>query len=1739
MRTLMTTIVIVMTLIGGVCHLKAGVAPAALDLASLQASSEEYGKALTPDRIVPEKAKSGRVLVQAAEVMLAERQCSESMALTKMAIRYLGADKAPLWQLLAEAAACQGTWNEVGFAAYLAFTGTNDQALQNSALALLGESLVRQANWGDDWESLALAIFSQLRSQVGGPELEKKINYLKHLVDEKKKLVVKKAYATTSGEQPSLCIEFSRALLTDDSIRYGDYIRFSPALDGGFTVEDQTVCVDGAAYGSSYEVVVRKGMPATDGSLEATFSQTLATGHRESALWFNKNAYVLPKADQAGIALYSVNIKEVNLAVYRIHERNILSRFVSQQFRANLSEYELDNLSESMGEKVWTGSTTIDGPADRNQASSLVLPDRVINAPGLYVISAKNAGKTEESWKDLATQWLVVTDIGLTAYAGDEGLAVVARSLATAKPLPGVKLTLLARNNSPLAEAVSDDEGVATFAGGLLKGQGGMEPVQVTVAGTGHGFAFLQLDQPAFDLSDRGVGGRATSGPLDAYVYTERGIYRPGESLTAVAILRDSQGRGVADLPLTARLLGPDGSPVQERVVKADPSGAYVNSFALARNAAMGSWRIALYVDVTEKPVGEVAFEVHAFVPPRLEVSLSGTDVLSETAASVLAVQADYLYGAAGSDLTANASMVLSYDSHPFADYGEYFFGRMGEEVNIPEIYLEEVRTNQTGKATFTLNLAEQSDTLQPLKAEVGITVMDIDGRKINKSIDVPVRHLPWYVGLKANFADLHAQADGDAGFALISLDPAGKPLIPESLSYLLVEEEIDYQWFRRDSEWGYERAVKDREIARQDLQVDATGQVQFTVPVKQGEYRLEILGPDRNVVTSVRFTAGDQVAGMGDTPDMVKVELDRASYKVGDKAKLKIVAPFAGEASLVLAGRNVHSIRHFPLAATGEEVEIAVDEAWGSGAYALVTVFRPGGEKDKANRAIGVIWLGIDPDAQRLDVALEVPEQVTPRQTISIPVQIKGAASAEQVYLTLAAVDEGVLGLTEFASPDPLAYFFARQKLGTEIRDIYGRLIDDGEGKPLVLREGAGDDDLRGAPDGNIQVVSLFSGVVKVDGGGRAVVELALPDYNGRLRLMAVAWSSGKLGAANGAMQVSDPVVVSPSLPRFLTEGDQAEMTLLLQNLRGAAGDYQIKITGSGAVGSDQPTATARLAVGDRRVVKLPIQAKSIGKGAFHVEVLGPESMQYQGDYPLNVRGRQLPLLTRNFMTIEPGKEFRLDTSLIAGLREEDAEVRLTISNGPNLDVGGLLDQLDRYPYGCLEQLVSRAMPLLFANELAARWDRAEDPALAAKLVDAIEAIVQKQLYDGSFAVWSPDGEGDDWLSVYAMEFLVRARIAGFTVADFFFDRGLAWLEDQAGNVVDPPKEKVDMRAYAHYVLSLAGKGKAEDARYLFDTSLAEMSSSLSVAQLAVAMANMGDLDRAQKGFTAALTGQKSGRQDDWLTYASPLRDTAGMISLISSADPAFGRLAELWERLTRQMASQTYLSTQEQAWLIMAALRLNKQTDLQLTVDGKEEAVGDIFSLRKTGGELKTASTIVNKGTSPAWAVLTVVGSPQAALPPLENNFRLQRSLLTTAGKPLAGPIHQGDLVVVLLKGEMLAKDRQEALMVDLLPSGFEIENTHPELIENTTYAWLPELAVTRSADGFDDRYVAAIHPDQFNDEKKKKIFNLAYLVRAVTPGSYIYPAAEVEDMYQPAYRARTAASRVEIVNPSGGGK
>jgi hypothetical protein len=977
------------------------------------------------------------------------------------------------------------------------------------------------------------------------------------------------------------------------------------------------------------------------------------------------------------------------------------------------------------------------------------------------------------------------------------------------------------------------------------------------------------------------------------------------------------------------------------------------------------------------------------------------------------------------------------------------------------------------------------------------------------------------------------------ATFEAIAVAPDGARTVRKGVAWSLYKITDDYQWFNSDGRWSYEPVKSSKRVADGTVDIGDDAPAKFAAQVGWGRHRLDLKSADGER-TSITFDVGWGGSASADTPDNVVVTLDKESYAPGEEAKLRIASRYQGKATIALVGEKVEQFIDDEQTNGDNVVPFKVGADWGAGAYAVATTYRPLDVKARRmpGRALGLAWFAIDENARKLDIAINAPEKTRPRQAMNLPIKIGGLAAGEQAQVTVAAVDVGILNLTGYKTPDPRAYFFGQRKLAVDIRDLYGMLIDGMEGSAGAIQTGG---DQSGALEGNLPTqppLALFSGVVKVGADGVANVSFDLPAFNGSVRVMAVAWSKTRVGAAEATVIVRDPVVVTATLPRFLDLGDRSQMHIDLDNVEGEAGDYRLDldIHGPLTAEADALSRTVKLAAHQRASVTMPIAAAGVGTATLDLRITGPGLSATQR-LPLGIQAGAPDVYRRIINPLAPGASATISDDLLAEFVPGTGSVSLAASPFGALDAPAVLQALDRYPYGCSEQTVSRAMPLLYANRLASLEHLAIDPDLDGRVRQAIDREMTRQSSNGAFGLWAADADGDDlWLDAFVTDFLTRARERGFAVPQRGFDSALDHLRNEVVNAADPGEGTGEPLAYALYVLARNGRPVIGDLRYLADDKLAVFHTPLAKGQIGAALAMLGDRARTGKVFAAALDALDAER-DNGLSrpdYGSTLRDGSALLALIAEANLSQGEIAgdpiaRAAAVVERARDASSYTSTQENNWIALAAEALAEHGTLSaFTVDG-QPVKGAVY--RKWSGYAlgQKLAVIANTGKSTAQLVTTVSGAPIAPEPAAAQGYALERSFYKLDGTNVdAKSVKQNDRIVVVLKITESEARYAKLLVVDRLPAGLEIDN--PTLFDSGSidaFSWLKKDLDPVHTEYRDDRFVAAID----REPGQSAFFSLAYVVRAVAPGVYVYPPATAEDMYRPDRFGRTAFGQIEV--------
>ena len=893
-----------------------------------------------------------------------------------------------------------------------------------------------------------------------------------------------------------------------------------------------------------------------------------------------------------------------------------------------------------------------------------------------------------------------------------------------------------------------------------------------------------------------------------------------------------------------------------------------------------------------------------------------------------------------------------------------------------------------------------------------------------------------------------------------------------------------------------------------------------------------------------------------------------------GDTVKLTVTPPHDGQALVTVEGDRMLWSKWVDAKAAGTVVDIPIDEAWKRhDLYVSAVVFRPGSAGDRVTpaRAVGLAFLPIASDDRKLNVTLTAPPKVEPEKKTTVRVKVDGAGG-KTAHVTLSAVDVGILNINQYATPDPMDFYFGKHRYDAELRDMYGKLIEKMEGTQGRLKWG-GDAAMRGDSRSlpkKVKLVDLFSGPVQLNEQGEADIALDLPDFNGTLRLMAVAFTDSNYGHADQEMTVAAPIVAELNMPRFISPGDRATVAVDVANLSGSAQQVTVNLEALDPLSiADGGTRTLTLKDRQRATVRFtatPTGAYGLGLMRLVIDGKGgAKPIHIERESVLQVQPSHAAEHVIKRVRLAPGERFTPDPAAVSGYYPDSVTANVSMSNRPPINVSRLVRDLLRYPYGCTEQTISAAMPwVLLDEEDGKRFDlpvQSKDQR-AEKVAVAVGRLAGMRNAAGGYSLWGTDASARDiWLTAYAVGFLQDARDQGFEVPEQSLDRSRQWLQEQLqqslgafgtwpevlrkslqnGNVDSSYLDTMrgDHRRFAGYaaaalVLARDKQASLATVRQLFDRYQERALSPLPLIQLAAAFQLMGDTGRMEKAVELALVRpygypiKGSYYTGAWLgDYGSPVRDYALGYALASQYQLAPQGREAMLSQLDHHLHGRSYLSTQEQMSLILAARSTGGDADKPwaatlVTATGSQS----LGSAQDETVALKSADVplvqLTNTGSEPMFVEFDLQGTRQEPPAPRSNVISLQRRWYTPDGRPWdGGVLRTGDMLVVRITAAA-NQSIPDALIVDRVPAGLEIENLNlsqsPDMQD-----W--EIGGVRVMDAMSD---SAIKHREFRDDRyvaaaslSRSSLNVFYMVRVVTPGRYAVPSTVAEDMYRPELR------------------
>ena len=1470
---------------------------------------------------------------------------------------------------------------------------------------------------------------------------------------------------------------------------------------------------------------------------------TLKTRPLEAGASFTASGMVLPLRDELRLPISAVNVDEVNIDFFRV-DAEYLPRFLAE-YRpgAGMGNWELEQITKR-AKRVFSGRYALELDANRRETRLINVKEPQLAEAGVYFAVMSPLGNYD--WRK-ETTYFAVSDMGLSARRYRDELEVFVSSLASADPLKDVQLSLLDQKGNRLQVQTTDPQGHRRFDQ--------VQGARLLLAEQGNHLAVLRLDGAALDLSTFDLGTQPWQAQ-QLYLFSGRDLYRPGERLDSEILLKGQDGQLLPGMAVELEVKQPDGQLLEQKRLLPDNLGAAHYGLHLPDDAPLGRWTINLKTAAGSR--FEWPFLVEEFLPERLKLQLGkGPDgeVTSLDAALTLPLQGDYLYGAPASATKAKAEVKLSRATMPFTQWQEFTLGDVLLAEQARDLEPRSLTLDAQGQGTFSF--ADELDgvrALGPLEVAYRVSLSEPGGRAVNRSRT----QYGWPAGsqwpaLKADFVAERVEGGKPLPFQILNLDDKGQP-VAGVVKVRLINEYRDYYWHYADGEgWKYEFNSQPYLEQEQTLQLDGKGPTPLTLQLAAGWYRLEVENSQGHQ-SSLRVEIGSYAWGGGGEqarPDKIAITLDKRAYQAGDKAKVTLVAPRPGKGLLLVEdGDGLRWWQRIELKGAGGdakdargEFEIPVSPEWqrhdlhiSAQIAAPDRASKPAGKQQgQSLRSVGLVPLTLDREARRLPLTLSAPDKAVPLTRLEVTAT---STPNSQGRVVLAAVDRGVLNISDYQPLDPFEIFFGRKRFAQDLFDNYGQVIPPQDGKLARLNYGGDRAPLKkgGALESRVEIAALWSGEVSFDESGKAVIPLDLPNFNGELALMALAWNEQQVGEAERAVKVVAPLVAEIGWPRFGARGDETRALVQLRNMSGEDQTLSLAWTLNGGLKANgELPGTLSLKNGEEQWLTLPLTVTGASGVASLQLAASGKDFAISRDWTLPLRSPWPAETRQRYQMLAPGQEMAFAPAELAGLDRANLQGLLSLSGTPPWDPAAQWQALADYPYACLEQTLSRAWPyLLTTADERAFWRKPAEGKKAASEADVQRALLQRlqrlQLPSGGFGLWDGRSDEEQWLTAYAADYLLARKEAGDAVPEAMLNQALnrlqSYLTDsQYGERWSsaPEHSRLAYQAYSAYVLARVGKAPLATLRLVWEQQADHARSGLPLLHLSLALSAMGDEQNAAKALSRALATE---RGDDYLgDYGSPLRDQALELSLLRQHKLAAERWPALSAKVADTLAHRQWLSTQERLALLRLA-RVDPAVDWQARVTSSlgSGSLSGSAPLQQGTPEALAASVVTNEGKGSLYVQRTLVGYPEQAPARISMGMSVTRSWFNSDGQRFdPTKVKVGDLVVVRLNvsSESAVPD---ALLVEMVPAGFELENPAlgnsiklEELSIEGKPAWQSEWNDYLKHQEFrDDRYTAALDLSAGSNQQ------LVYLMRAVTPGRYQVPPTQVEDMYRPELRA-----------------
>lgn len=1589
---------------------------------------------------------------------------------------------------------------------------------------------------------------------VGGNIVTENEVVLNSLLNSPFRLLVQDVEVEHDGTKGILNVIFSQKVKAKD---LKNFIVIEPKIsfelkttESGFSIESEKFLAS-----EKYTLTLKEGiLGEIGGKLKSDFSKDITFGQLKPEIKFEKaKAFYLSANGFKNIEAKITSVDKVKVIISKVFENNLISSRSSDSW-FNTSENYYDNyyddyyyddyyynssdqvLKDVIFEKTYKAS---DFPkVGGNSLFKLDFADKLKDYKGIYHIDIRSE---DDRWLS-DSRYVSVSDLGMIVKNGTNYTSVFINSLSTAKSLANVKVKVYGQNNQLAGEGITDSDGHAKIVL-INKDLSGFSPALVT-ASLNNDYNVLMFRDTEVKTSDFDLGGyRISPNGLQTFIYPERDLYRPGETVHFAAIVRNNEWIVPGKLPVKVEIRTPNGKLLKTIKKTLNSEGSFDAEFETSASNLTGNYTINVFSS-NDVFMSSKNIQVEEFMPDRIRVSANfAKEQYQVGEEAVLKVNAQNLFGTPAAN--RNYEIEVNYRRNyiypkGLENYNFYISTRNNDFASVQR----NGTTDSNGDVTETFKIPTEYKNMGKLSAVVYSTVFDETNRPVNRKNTIDISTQDAYFGI--GYFDYYVGTNNQIDIPLVAIDKDEKLLNGTKAKVKIIKHEYKTILNKDGSYYSYASQKVEKNMMDKEITLNGKQNISFN-PALSGNYEIRISSPDApNAYVSSSFYAyswGSTSSNSFEVNNEGKVDMtfDKETYEVGENATVLFKTPFDGKILVTVEKEDV--LQHFYLNTNNRSAEFSflTTESFIPNAYITATLFKAHQQTDfPLTVAHGFKSLDVKKSARNLKVDITATE-LSRSRTKQI-IKIKTTPNAK---VSIAVVDEGILQISGFTTPNPYGFFYQNRALQVNSYDIY----------PFLFKEisadnaGAGDEGfdmskrVNPMQNNRVKLVSFWSGLVQTDASGQTSFEVDIPQFSGSLRVMAVAHKANSFGSAEKSITVADPIVMSSSIPRFFSPGDTAIITTTLMNTteKNASSKTSIATSGPLKVISDSKQNVSINKKGEQKVSFKVYVQNEIGQGKIKIScnALGEDFLE---ETDISIRPATSLLKETGAGVVTAGNKKTINLSK-DNFIASSVDYKIVISDNPMVEFAEDLDYLVRYPHGCSEQTVSAAFPQLYFSEISKALNKKKD--MQADVTNNINAAITKlkmrQTYNGGILMWDNMSQESWWTTTYTAHFAIEAKKAGYSVDQAFIDKLLGYLSNRlkSKETVDyyydrgktkriAPKEV----AYSLYVLAMAGKSDVSLMNYY--KSKTDILTADSKYLLAAAYALSGDKAKAKEMLPSAYNGLNSDPQFSGSFY-SAVRDEAIALNALLEIDPKNDQISTMAMHVSKNLRENRYMNTQERIFSLLALGKIAKQSS-QTTIAVNVNSGGKKISNYSTGVQTFYTKDIVDgkldlgvKGSGSLYYFFETEGiSKDGTFKEEDSYIKIRKSFYDRNGNQIStNNLKINDLVIVKLSlNSLYSKTRVENVVItDILPACFEIENPKTDEIPGTS--WIKNQSRPYHTDVRDDRI--NLFDDLYSNSGKPQDYY--YVVRVVSKGTFRMGPAAADAMYNGEYHSYSGGGTVTV--------